>query len=177
MSKIDVNNFPGLKFQLDQLESKKALIDLLNQRKELIKENNSELSAFEKNERMIILNKTDRELSKLHKIVIEEKEKIDKYIETLSQLNKDCETDYNKVEKEFLSVFANEKAVIDWYNSTKNENEFIAKLNRFDKMRGAIRNQKERSDKKITPEVAYDLVMQLKEFYAPYFDKSPLKVV
>jgi hypothetical protein len=178
MSKLDINKFPGLKFQLDQVENVKALIDLLNQRKELIKENTNDLSNYEKNERLITLNKTDRELAKLHKFVIEEKQKIDKNIDYLSQLSKDCDTDYKEVEKEFLEVFSNEQGVIEWYNSVKNENDFIAKLNRFDKMRGAIKNQKESKEKKITPEVAYQLVMQLKEFFTPYFElSSPLKVV
>jgi pantothenate kinase len=117
-------------------------------------------------------------LAKLHKFVIEEKQKIDKNIDYLSQLSKDCDTDYKEVEKEFLEVFSNEQGVIEWYNSVKNENDFIAKLNRFDKMRGAIKNQKESKEKKITPEVAYQLVMQLKEFFTPYFElSSPLKVV
>jgi hypothetical protein len=177
MSKLDISKFPGLKFQLDQLDNKKALIDLLTQRKELINDNNYALTSFEKNERLILLNKTNMELAKLHKIVIEEKQKIDKYIESLTKLTKDCETDYSKTLLEFLEVFAEEKGFIDWYNSVKDDNEFIAKLDRFDKMRSAIKNKKDNSEKTISPESAYDLVMQIKDFYAPYFEKNTLRIV
>ena len=177
-NKFDISKFPPLKFQIDQIESVKALIDLLNQRKELIKENINELSPYEKNERLITLNKTDSELSKLHKFVIDKRQEIDKNIEFLSQLSKDCESDYDKVEKEFLEIFANEPGVIGWYNSVKNDTDVWANLNKFEKMRGAIKNHKEPKENVITPEVSYGLVMDLKNFFAPFFQKNtPLKIV
>lgn len=64
---IDLEKFPYMNGKKRGIENRKELLDLLNKRKELIQTGWETLSAYEQNERKILLNKTEVQLANTHK--------------------------------------------------------------------------------------------------------------
>lgn len=78
-NKLDLKFFPYLQRVKDSIDQYKQLVDLLNVRKELIDSDNATLSEYEKNDRKIILIKTNMELAKTHKTIIEKEQYLEQY--------------------------------------------------------------------------------------------------
>ncbi len=72
---FDLAKLPTLNYYKTQIEGLKKMIDCLNKRTVLIKENYDDKSEYEKNEIEITLLKTDKDLARAHKD-LSEKEKL-----------------------------------------------------------------------------------------------------
>jgi hypothetical protein len=76
---LDLKFFPYLQRVKDSIDQYKELVDLLNVRKELINTDNAKLTEYEKNDRKIIFLKTNMELAKTHKTIIEKEQYLEQY--------------------------------------------------------------------------------------------------
>jgi hypothetical protein len=89
---LDLKFFPYLQRVKDSIDQYKELVDYLNLRQELIKTDNSTLSAYEKNDRSIIGLKTNMELAKTHKTIIEKEQYLEQYTthitKNMAEMNK-----------------------------------------------------------------------------------------
>ena len=171
-SKLDIKKFPELEILTSQLDAKKQLIDLYKQRIGLINNNLSELNEYDKNERLILLNITNREMAKLQRIIQEDEKKINQQIDSLSKIVKDYDANSKSIEKQYINLFGNDKNRMSWFNDVKIETNYLAKLSLFVQMQQEISNFTNPKKNKITPEFSYDIVMQLfellKQFYVEH---------
>lgn len=76
---LDLKFFPYLQRVKDSIDQYKELVDYLNVRQELINTDNSKLTEYEKNDRKIIGLKTNMELAKTHKTIIEKEQYLEQY--------------------------------------------------------------------------------------------------
>ena len=76
-----IEKFPRLQSVMGSIENAKKLVEHLNERKRLITSGEGEenLSAFEKNERQILLRRTDIELAKVHTSIIKNEQDVRDY--------------------------------------------------------------------------------------------------
>ena len=82
---LDLKFFPYLQRVKDSIDQYKELVDLLNVRKELINTDNATLTEYEKNDRKIIGLKTNMELAKTHKTIIEKEQYLDQYTKHITK--------------------------------------------------------------------------------------------
>lgn len=80
---IPMEKFPRLEAVGKTIENLKTLVEHLNKRKEIIKADQDEVSKFEKNERKILLCKTDIELAKVHTGIIAKERDIKEYLDKI----------------------------------------------------------------------------------------------
>ena len=97
---IPMEKFPRLEAIGKTIANLKELVENLNKRKEIIKSDQEEISKFEKNERKILLCKTDIELAKVHTGIIAKERDIKEY------LDKIVYPYINEIETEFDVVMA-----------------------------------------------------------------------
>lgn len=86
-----------IKINKSKLADIEKMIVLLNNRKQLAKEDYDKLSPFEKNERDILLLRTDADLSKFHKKVIDFKAEMEKYVTNATSIIEEMEEKWNEV--------------------------------------------------------------------------------
>lgn len=78
---IPMEKFPRLCAISKEVTERQKLVDCLNARKLIIIEGEEGLSNFEKNEREILLLKTDIELAKVHTSIISKKREVKDYFD------------------------------------------------------------------------------------------------
>lgn len=78
---IPMEKFPRLCAISKEITQRQELVDALNARKLIIIEGEEGISNFERNERKILLLKTDIELAKVHTSIINKKREIKEYFD------------------------------------------------------------------------------------------------
>lgn len=101
---LDLKKFPYLEQKKLSIESRKALVDLLNKRKMLIESDWDKLTDYDANERMILLNKTDVELAGVHKQIFDLQSHLDQrsmqIIDLLEEVEQKWDYVIGKAEKQ-----------------------------------------------------------------------------
>lgn len=102
--------YPSLKIAKESIQPLEKMIVLLNERKTIISESQEKLSAFDTNERAILLLRTENELAKTHSIRVQKeisykqflsnvdvysKEMAEKWDDLMSKARKKSNTDKN----------------------------------------------------------------------------------
>lgn len=80
---IPLEKFPSIIARSKEITKGQDLIDCLNARKLIIIEGEEGLSNFEKNERKILLLKTDFDLAKTHTLIIQKKNSVKEYLDKI----------------------------------------------------------------------------------------------
>lgn len=95
---LPIDKLPLLKNNVESIERNEKIVELLNKRKKII---NSELenldSAFEKNEREILLLKTDNELIKYHSDLFKRKMYVDDMKKSMTEILKEMDKEWSNV--------------------------------------------------------------------------------
>lgn len=99
---MNIKKFPHLMNVKDGINTLKSLVDHLEKRKKLCKENFSEMSAFEKNEVEILTIETDIKISKAKKNIQERSDYFEKYMKQLVSTWPEVERDYKEFRKKAL---------------------------------------------------------------------------
>lgn len=90
-TELDLTLFPYMQSKKKGIEARHQLTDLLNLRKELAKSSWSILSAFERNERKILLLQTEFELGsnykKIHDLQLQFDERINSLVELIAEMD------------------------------------------------------------------------------------------
>lgn len=96
MITLPLDKFPYLKIQRDSVATTKSLIELLNKRLKLLK-NESDCSDYQANENKIVEIKTGIELAKLHTQVIQKENTIKEYSDNITFYLKEIEENWDSV--------------------------------------------------------------------------------
>ena len=92
-----LGNSMYLKISNEKVENLEKMIELLNKRKHIIESEKEKLSDFDKNERAILLHKTDYELAKNHKALMGVKNEIQGYTEKATEILDEMIVKWNEV--------------------------------------------------------------------------------
>lgn len=92
-----LEKFPHLLNLKNTIEDMKRYIDLLNKRKVLLKEKNTEKSEYEKNEDEIVIIRTNWELAKSHKNLREKENYFTEFCEKLEEHIKETNENFDDV--------------------------------------------------------------------------------
>lgn len=94
---LPLDKFPHLQFQEGQIEVFKTLIEKLNKRKELIKNDTEPKSDYIANEKDIEVIKTDMELARIHTNLIKKQMYVRDFRESCLRTLVEMETKWNEV--------------------------------------------------------------------------------
>ena len=94
---FDLDKFPHLLNLKNTIEDMKRYIDLLNKRKVLLKEKNTEKTEYEKNEDEIVVIRTNWELAKAHKNLREKENYFTEFCEKLDEHIQEANDHYDEV--------------------------------------------------------------------------------
>lgn len=149
---LDLEMFPYMQGKKRGIENKKELIDLLNKRKELIQTGWETLSAYDQNERKILLNKTEVELANSHKQIHDLQIAFDERIGQLIELLEEIEAKWDFIVTQATKLSAKNKDLADYMLETDTsnfENNAEEKLSYYIKLRQFVNPSK--SAMKIVP--------------------------
>lgn len=118
---IDIEKFPYLKIQQKSISEYKKLIDLLNKRKELSKDQWDNLTPYEKNEREILLLKTDRDLASTHTKIIQMEDQLNDFMEALPKNIEEMESKWDMIMNIAAKKAERDKAFAKTVESLKND--------------------------------------------------------
>jgi len=107
---IPMEKFPRLCAISKEIGQRQELVDCLNARKLIIIEGEEGLSNFERNERKILLLKTDIELAKVHTSIINKKREIKDYFDKVVYPYIDVID--NEIEKLFIKAKTERKKTV-----------------------------------------------------------------
>lgn len=148
---LPIDKLPLLKNNVDTIERNEKIVELLNKRKKII---NSEIdsidSAYEKNEREIILLKTDSELIKYHADLFKRKSYVEdlkgKIIDVLKEMDKEWS---NIIERAELIKEKNEevKKRLDSFDMNKMDANWELAIDFYLNLKGIIYPEKNKNKK------------------------------
>lgn len=148
---LPIDKLPLLKNNVEIIERNEKIVELLNKRKRII---NSEIdsieSAYEKNEREIILLKTDGELIKYHSDLFKRKSYVEdlkgKIIDVLKEMDKEWS---NIIEKAELIKEKNEevKKRLDSFDMNKMDDNWELAIDFYLNLKGIIYPEKNKDKK------------------------------
>lgn len=103
---IKLENFPYLGRVKNSIDQLKKLVDLLNVRKELAKSDWETLSPYMQNEREITVLKTELELARVHKNIIEKENYLDQYINHVNKNMAEMEKNWDWIMEQSKKIEA-----------------------------------------------------------------------
>lgn len=146
---LPIDKLPHLRFQLESVETMEKLIELLNQRKKIIveeQESGVELSNYEKNERKITLLKTDIELAQTHTNKIKKNKYIEDVRNSFSEVLKEMDKEWSNLVEKAENVRDKKKEVneiLETFDLVKFEENWELAVNFYVNLKNAVNPPKD----------------------------------
>jgi hypothetical protein len=113
-----------MQIQRVEIEQRKRLVELLNKRKKIITINDDGLSIYEKNERDILVVKTDFELAKIHSSIQQKELTYKDYLDNSLRWLKEIETDWDKLIEKATKLARNNNDTIKQLLALRDDKKF-----------------------------------------------------
>jgi hypothetical protein len=146
---LPIDKLPHLRFQLEAVDTMEKLIELLNERKKIIAEeqdNKVPLSNYEMNERKITLLKTDIELAQTHTNKIKKNKYIEDVRNSFSEVLKEMDKEWRNLVEKAENVRDKKKdvdAILETFDMVKFEENWELAVNFYVNLKNAINPPKE----------------------------------
>lgn len=137
---LDLEKFPYMTGKKRGIENRKEFLDLLNKRKELIQTGWETLSAYEQNERKILINQTEVQLANTHKQIHDLQYAFDERLGQLIELLEEVDAKWDFIVIQATKLSAKIKDLADYMlqtdttnfiNNTEEKLSYYIKLRQF----------------------------------------------
>ncbi|HRH53148.1 MAG TPA: hypothetical protein PLN38_07480 [Chitinophagales bacterium] len=138
---LPLDKVPHVRFRTEAIENTKKVIEFLNKRKELTLPSLDAVDDYTKNERLLLLQRTDLELSKLHTDCIQNKNYVDEYAGKLADVINEMDKQFKNLHDSAILVMnsnARVMEIVKTYNEKLFEENWEAAVNFYLQLKDAL---------------------------------------